>query len=168
MVPWTCFSVSCHSLLLEMLQACEGHSPESSFTRFLLRSATACWLGRHTDLWKSLAGRKIKVTLKPQTMYRMYYGLEFAGFCSFFFFPCLLQLGAMVSRRVCCLDLKLLCGNTLFSKVLRVTEQLAGVLVGPREAGSLGDSGRAGPGLGAPGVRPSLGVGVGVGVGPAR
>lgn len=63
----------------------------------------------------------------------------------------------MVSRRVCCLDLKLLCENTPFSKVLWVTEQLAGILAGPREAGSLGDSRKAGPGLGALGVWPGSG-----------
>ena len=67
----------------------------------------------------------------------------------------------MVSSRVCCLDLKLLCENTPFSKVLWVIEQLAGVLAGvlaePWEAGSLDDSSRAGPRLGTLGVRPGSG-----------
>ena len=55
------------------------------------------------------------------------------------------------------MDLKLLCENTPFSKVLWVIEQLAGVLAGPWEAGSLDDSSRAGPRLGALGVWPGSG-----------
>ena len=75
MVTWTCFNISCHLLLLEMLEGCERHGPESSFTSSLLRSATVCWLSRCTNLWRHFGGKKIKVTIKPQTMYKMYYEL---------------------------------------------------------------------------------------------
>lgn len=56
MVTWTCFNISCHPLLLEMLEGCEGHGPESSFTNSLLRSATVCWLSQCTNLWRHLGG----------------------------------------------------------------------------------------------------------------
>ena len=57
MVTWTCFNISCHPLLLEMLEGCEGYGPESSFTNSLLRSATVCWLSQCTNLWRHLGGK---------------------------------------------------------------------------------------------------------------
>ena len=57
MVTWTCFNISCHPLLGEMLEGCEGHGPESSFTNSLLRSATVCWLSQCTNLWRHLGGK---------------------------------------------------------------------------------------------------------------
>ena len=114
MAPWIFLNSSCHPLLLEMLQNCCGHGPASSFTTLLLRSATVCWLSWYSNLWRSLGGKKIKVTLKPQTMYKMYHGLYnlLGFFFSFLFFFCLIQLEAEVSRRDCCLHLKLLCRKT--------------------------------------------------------